>query len=291
MCADRGTRHTHQSLSACGADPSPPPAARCLGPNSHFAHKQPLSDFLHASPQCESGNSGHDFAITARQLSGPKLSLASPRCEPPRTMHDPFPFPCPDWLRQRTQPIADYLSLQTLPLHVHEVLLAFTLYYTIHVFVAPALSRFLLPQTYPSFNARTKLNWDVHIVSFTQSTVICVLALWVMSKDEERSEMNWAGRVHGYTGAGGLIQAFAGGYFLWDLFITLQHIHLFGPGMLAHAVSALFVFSLGFVSTSMLCSTYGGLMHVSEAFCQLLRSHVHSLRALISLSEYPLVLR
>ena len=88
----------------------------------------------------------------------------------------------------------------------------------------------------------------MHIVSFVQSTLICVLALWVMFHDEERSEMNWLGRVHGYTGAGGLIQAFAGGYFLWDLFITVQHINVFGLGMLAHAVSALFVFSLGFVS-------------------------------------------
>jgi hypothetical protein len=80
-----------------------------------------------------------------------------------------------------------------------------------------------------------------------QSTIICVLALWVTVKDEERSNMNWAGRVHGYTGAGGLIQAFAGGYFLWDLVITLQNVSIFGPGMLAHAISALFVFSLGFV--------------------------------------------
>lgn len=163
-------------------------------------------------------------------------------------MHDPFPFHCPEWLHQRIEPIADYLALKTLPLHIHEVILAFTLYYTVHVFVAPAISRLLLPRTYANFNARTKLNWDVHIVSFVQSTLICVLALWVMFHDEERSEMNWLGRVHGYTGAGGLIQAFAGGYFLWDLFITVQHINVFGLGMLAHAVSALFVFSLGFVS-------------------------------------------
>lgn len=59
--------------------------------------------------------------------------------------------------------------------------------------------------------------------------------------------MNYEEKVHGYTGAGGLIQAFAGGYFLWDLVVTLQNISAFGLGMLAHAISALFVFSLGFV--------------------------------------------
>ena len=56
-------------------------------------------------------------------------------------------------------------------------------------------------------------------------------------------------RVHGYTGGGGLIQAFAGGYFLWDLVVTVQNLGVFGVGMLFHAISALCVFSLGFVST------------------------------------------
>ena len=167
-------------------------------------------------------------------------------------MHDPFPFHCPEWLRQRTEPFAEYVSLKTLPLHIHEVLFAFTLYYFVNIVVSPIFSRFFFPRIYNNLNARTKLNWDVHIVSFVQSTLICALALWVIWKDEERSEMNWAGKVHGYTGAGGLIQAFAGGYFLWDLFITVQNINIFGLGMLAHAVSALFVFSLGFVSPSAL---------------------------------------
>ena len=59
-------------------------------------------------------------------------------------------------------------------------------------------------------------------------------------------------RVHGYTGGGGLIQAFAGGYFLWDLVVTVQNVSVFGIGMLFHAMSALCVFSLGFVSIALL---------------------------------------
>jgi len=58
--------------------------------------------------------------------------------------------------------------------------------------------------------------------------------------------MGWEEKVWGYTGASGMIQAFAGGYFLWDLCITTVNVNIFGWGMLAHAVSALFVFSLGF---------------------------------------------
>ena len=165
-------------------------------------------------------------------------------------MHDPFPIAPPERLLEYVRPVADYLSLQTLPLHIHEVTFAFCLYYGIHRWFAPFISNLLIPRTYATFNARTRLSWNVHIVSFAQSTLICGLALWVMFKDEERKDMNWSARVHGYTGAGGLIQAFAGGYFVWDLVITLQNLSVFGLGMLAHAVSALFVFSLGFVSST-----------------------------------------
>lgn len=163
-------------------------------------------------------------------------------------MRDPFPFQRPEYLVKYVEPIADALHLRTLPLHFHEVAFAFALYYFTNKCVAPAISRFVFPNIYPQFNARTKLNWDVHIVSFVQSTVICGLALWVMLDDDERDQMSQVERVHGYTGGTGLVQAFAGGYFLWDLMVTVQHVSVFGIGMLFHAISALCVFSLGFVS-------------------------------------------
>ena len=60
--------------------------------------------------------------------------------------------------------------------------------------------------------------------------------------------MGWDERLWGYTGAGGMVQAMAAGYFLWDLGICLVHFRIFGIGLLAHAVAALVVFSFGFVS-------------------------------------------
>lgn len=59
--------------------------------------------------------------------------------------------------------------------------------------------------------------------------------------------MDWKERVWGYTGGGGMIQALAAGYFLWDLQICIRYLKVFGWGMLMHAVAALVVFSLGFV--------------------------------------------
>jgi len=163
-------------------------------------------------------------------------------------MLDPFPFQRPEYLVKYVQPVADALHLRTLPLHFHEVAFAYAIYHITHRYISPAFSHHFFPNIYPQLNARTKLNWDVHIVSFVQSTVICGVALWVMLADEERNQMNQIERVHGYDGGTGLVQAFAGGYFLWDLVITIQNVGVFGVGMLFHAISALCVFSLGFVS-------------------------------------------
>jgi hypothetical protein len=72
-----------------------------------------------------------------------------------------------------------------------------------------------------------------------------------MWTDEERKNMTRIERVFGYTGGAGMIQGLAAGYFLWDLMVTLQNVRVFGPGMLAHAVCALIVFSFGFVSIAL----------------------------------------
>ncbi|KAJ2899711.1 hypothetical protein MKZ38_002904 [Zalerion maritima] len=161
-------------------------------------------------------------------------------------MRDPFPIPPSQALASSVEPLASYFSLTTLPLHIHEVLAACVLYTVINVVVSPALSTWLFPNHYGKMSATKKLNWDVHVVSFIQAILINSLALWVIWVDTERSSMDPSERVYGYTGAAGMIQALAAGYFLWDLVITAIYLPVFGMGMLTHAVSALTVFSFGF---------------------------------------------
>src|SRR6266536_4127555 len=163
-------------------------------------------------------------------------------------MLDPFLPPIP-YLSKLFHPFAAYFNLPTLPVHVHEVLFAFLLYQGTQSFFSPFLSNLLFPKVYNSLPRRTRLNWDVHVVSLLQSTLINVLALWVMWTDGERKGMNAEERVYGYTGTCGMIQGFATGYFLWDLVVSTTHMNVFGIGLWAHAVSALWVFSFGFVST------------------------------------------
>jgi TLC domain len=166
-------------------------------------------------------------------------------------MLDPVIAPA-DWLFKLTKPYADALELPTLAYHIHEVIFSYLLYQNIETFVSPRVSTWLFPNIYPKLNRRTRINWDVHAVSLVQSCLINALALWVMFKDEERGDMKHSAieRIHGYTGASGLIQAFATGYFIWDLIVSTRHIKIFGLGIWFHAVSALVVFAFGFVSHS-----------------------------------------
>lgn len=103
-----------------------------------------------------------------------------------------------------------------------------------------------------------------------QSCLINALALWVMFTDEERENMTALERIYGYTGGCGLIQGLATGYFLWDVVVSTRYFKIFGLGIWAHAVSALFVFSLGFRP---FCNFYGPVFILYELSSPFLNVH------------------
>lgn len=162
-------------------------------------------------------------------------------------MKDPFPFAPVPWLSELVKPWTDYFGLVTLPLHIHEVVASALLYFVIFWPVSPLLSNLVAPQHYSKLSRKKRLNWDAHVVSMVQSCLINTLAIWVMFTDKERGEMDWEERMWGYTGACGMIQALAAGYFVWDFIVTSLNLDVFGPGTLAHAIAALLVYALGFV--------------------------------------------
>jgi TLC domain len=161
-------------------------------------------------------------------------------------MLDPF-FPPMPWLETLFRPLCDFLSLHTLPLHIHEILYTFVLYHVIFEYLAPPLSGLFLPNSYTKLSYESKLRWNMHCASMVQSVAICVLALSVITVDKERKGMNLEERMWGYTGAAGLVQALATGYFLFDLVVMVRYLKVFGLGMLAHASSCLLTYTLGFV--------------------------------------------
>jgi hypothetical protein len=163
-------------------------------------------------------------------------------------MRDLF-FPAPPVAVQIITPIANHLSLSTLPLHIHEIVLAFLWYQFLFTVASPAISMRILPDAYNRLSKRSRSNWDVHFVSLVQSTFITTCALYVSKSDVERAKMEWQDRLWGYTGAAGMVQSFAAGYFLWDLKVSLQYLDVLGTSSLLHAIGALLVTGIGFVST------------------------------------------
>lgn len=187
------------------------------------------------------------YETSSSRLSSP--TVHQPQRRGVATMLDPIPSP-PSYLFTATQPLAEILNFKTLPYHIHEVLFGFLLYQSVQSIVSPFISNLLFPKIYNGLNRRTRINWDVHVVSLVQSCLINTLALWVMFRDEERAQMSNSvvERIYGYTGASGLIQGLATGYFLWDLLVSTRYIKIFGIGIWAHAITALCVFGFGFVS-------------------------------------------
>ncbi|KAH7030805.1 TLC domain-containing protein [Microdochium trichocladiopsis] len=161
-------------------------------------------------------------------------------------MKDPFFIPPSPILSKAVQPLADFFSLPTLPLHIHEIVIMASFYQFVATVISPLVSLLIFPTQYEALSRSKKLSWDVHVVSLVQSTTINILALWVLFTDQEVKEMDWQERLWGYDGAAAMIQAFAAGYFVWDLIITASNVKIFGLGMLAHAISALLAYSLGF---------------------------------------------
>lgn len=158
------------------------------------------------------------------------------------------PIPVPPSLRDYIEPLTNLLHLHTLPLHIHEVLLSYIFYTILNTLLAPYISALLLPTTYAQFPRRTQLQWNMHVTSFVNSTLVSAAALYVLFVDRDRLSETWEERMWGYTGLGGMVQAFGAGYFVWDLQICLKNVEVLGVTDLLHAAVALSIAILGFVS-------------------------------------------
>lgn len=162
-------------------------------------------------------------------------------------MLDPFPA-APLWLFNLTKPYAHGIGLSTLPHHIHEVVFTYFLYQAIETIVSPRISTYLFPETYSKLSRRTKLNWDLHVVSMIQACIINALAFWVLFTDNDRQQMSTPEeRIYGYTGALGLLAASTAGYFVWDLVVCTRYFDISGFGLWIHAVCALSICVFGFV--------------------------------------------
>lgn len=157
------------------------------------------------------------------------------------------PIPVPASLRDGVSPLTDFLHLHTLPLHVHEVFLSCVFYNILNVVVSPCFSSYLFPRTYGNFSPSARMQWDMHVTSLVNSTLVSIAAIYVIYADQDRVNQTWEERMWGYTGLGGMVQAMGAGYFVWDVQVCALKTKMLGITELVHAIVALSIAMLGFV--------------------------------------------
>lgn len=98
-------------------------------------------------------------------------------------------------------------------------------------------------KSYNALGTRSKINWDIHVVSMIQCILISFLAFLALGNPEIKDD-----RVFGYSAFGADVSALACGYFVWDTYVSVKYVRLFGAGFALHGIASLAVFLFGFVS-------------------------------------------
>jgi hypothetical protein len=156
--------------------------------------------------------------------------------------HGLFSPPPPEFLKVVT-PYCELLGFKSLAPHLH-VIIGAALFYQCIFLISPLLcSPF---QSYTTLRTRSKINWDIHLVSMVQCILICWLAYLALGDPKLKED-----RVFGYSPFGADVSALACGYFVWDTYVSVRYVRLFGVGFALHGIASLAVFLFGFVPLSL----------------------------------------
>lgn len=147
---------------------------------------------------------------------------------------DPF-------MKYRPFPIED--SDNHLLNHWHEIAFMFVFYLTVQLLTPSVCTRYL-GNTYTSLNERTRINFDIHVVSMIQCFISLgtLTPMWYNEFYVNRVE-DPHGSMFGYFPYGGFVASCAIAYFIWDTYVCLRYYSSFGMSFLFHGLAALFVFS------------------------------------------------
>ncbi|PRT54069.1 putative TLC domain-containing protein C17A2.02c [Wickerhamiella sorbophila] len=117
--------------------------------------------------------------------------------------------------------------------HLHEILIFLAVYSGIYT-----LSSVVTPAVYPAYrklSKRNQVNFDMHVTSQVQAIVLCAFA-WIIFFDPDLTSLT------SHTPFSSMAISSAVGYFLWDLYVSIKYVNMFGMPFLAHAAAALFTF-------------------------------------------------
>ncbi|GME69242.1 unnamed protein product [[Candida] boidinii] len=123
--------------------------------------------------------------------------------------------------------------------YIHHIVFAALLYQSL--FQVSYLFTYPLKGYISQFkNDKIRLDFSIRIVSFLQSILIVGLSIPCFQNDILNED-----HVFAQTPYGSMLCAFATGYFVWDMIISLFYVQLFGIGFFVHGFVSTIVFLIG----------------------------------------------
>ncbi|KAK4058507.1 hypothetical protein OIO90_000669 [Microbotryomycetes sp. JL221] len=101
----------------------------------------------------------------------------------------------------------------------------------------------LFPNHFKSFSRKTKLDWDLHFTGWVHSLISAPLALYMIVYPSSSLVKD---PIFNYATFEASVFAFSGGYFLYDLMISLALVRSQGLPFVVHAAACCFIFFKAF---------------------------------------------
>lgn len=118
-----------------------------------------------------------------------------------------------DWVT----PYAQSVYLPYMPDHIMAILRSMLLWWSVQL-LSHGVSPYLFPKTFAKMPTRTRISWDLHVVSLVHSLIIGPVMLYYFVNLNEQTD-----RLFGYDYTLGQMYAISLGYFLWDVIVSLRY--------------------------------------------------------------------
>src|ERR1700753_2969917 len=83
----------------------------------------------------------------------------------------------------------NYLGLKVLPAHAGQILSTTIVYVAIKSLIAPFISNYFFPESYPKFNRKSKVLWDIGVVQMIKAPLNCILSLAILMQAAQETDL------------------------------------------------------------------------------------------------------
>ncbi|KAM0754990.1 hypothetical protein T439DRAFT_377387 [Meredithblackwellia eburnea MCA 4105] len=126
--------------------------------------------------------------------------------------------------------------------HIPTVLYSCTFFFAVQG-ASQWLSARLFPEQFGKFSKRTRLDWGLHSTGWVHALIVTPLCFYFIRNPSPSLVLD---PIFGFSPVEEQLFAFSGGYFLYDLLISVALVRTHGVPFLLHATSCCFIFFKAF---------------------------------------------